>query len=166
MLRRLWNLFGDVWLVIIGFILLIWAASMTKADTMLDCVANERAQWAVVGTAVYTGDPWTYSWSIDQEWDDSQGKYVQITPITMALPVPGEQLVAVFSDDSTFTYGEPLTDTNRGVWADRLSSIATYVMDDAPPPYDVSRREDGSIVILKVLADGTCGWGSYLKHPD
>jgi len=126
------------------------------------CIANERAQWSTIGTAALAGEAWVYSWTVSQEWNDDQGEYVQILPITHNLTVPGERLEVIFEDGSKFTYGEPLNGTNHHIWGDNLYSIANHSMVGMPAPYTAVKRNDGAIYLLKVVDDGTCSVGWYL----
>ena len=165
-----WNIWGPT----LVFVILAFAGMAKGQDVpssslemrLLDCVADERAMWSVVGTADFVGDPWTHTWTTNEEWNNATGKMVAITPVLHTFPVPGEQLKVEFEDGSTFVYGEPLTDKNRVVWADNLGSLALYGMEGLPPPYVTIKRTTGEIILLQVQPDGTCGWGWYLKHPD
>jgi hypothetical protein len=146
------------------FLLVILAGKMSKADALLDCVADERAEWSVIGSAEFVGEPWVYSWTITEEWNNNAGKMIPITPVVHHFPVPGEQLRITFEDGTSFTYGETLTEANRGIWADNLGSLSAYGMDGLPSPYVAAKWRDGSIVLLKIKDDGTCGIGWHWNN--
>ncbi len=164
--RKIWNLLGDNWLVVFGVIVLVCTASISRAQTVLDCVAAERAAWSVIGTAQYVGDPWLYTWYTTQDWDNDAGVWVEIQPIPRSITVPGERLEVTLEDGTAFIYGEPLTADNRGIWADNLYSIATYSMANVTEPYYVAKRSDGAVYLLNVKDDGTCKVGWNLGHID
>ncbi|MBY0538519.1 hypothetical protein K2P47_03950 [Patescibacteria group bacterium] len=107
-----------------------------------------------------------HTWYITQNWDNDAGAWVDIQPIPRTITVPGERLVATLEDGTVLTYGEPLTANNRGIWADNLSSIATYSMANISEPYYVAKRSDGAVYLLNVREDGTCTVGWNLGHID
>lgn len=131
-----------------------------------NCIATERAQWSTVGKAEFIGEPWVYSWAVTQEWDNAKGEWVQIIPLHHQLKVPGESLEVTLEDGTRFAYGEPLTEDNRGIWADNLYSIKTYAMANVPGPYVVIKRTDGAVYLLNVKEDGSCKVGWNLGHID
>lgn len=167
MVRKIWNLFGNNRLVVCLIVILcLCASSASRAQTVLDCVAAERAAWSVIGTAEYVGDPWLHTWYTTQQWDNDVGVWVNIQPIARPIIVPGERLEVTLEDGTVFTYGEPLTDENRGIWADNLYSLATYSMANVSEPYYVAKRSDGAVYLLNVKHDGTCkvGWNLGQKE--
>ena len=94
------------------------------------------------------------------------GQWVDIQPVPRPIIVPGERLVVTLEDGTGFTYGEPLTEDNRGVWADNLYSIATYSMANVSLPYYVAKRTDGAVYLISVNDEGTCKVGWNLGHID
>lgn len=141
-----------------------YASPINGSEAIYDCIQKERAAWSVIGTAQFAGDKWTYTWTVTQEWDNVLGKNVPITPLHPHLDVPGERLEVKFENNSTFTYGAPLTNENRVVWADNLYSLAAYGMKDIPAPYVAVKRTDGAMYLLRVNGDGTCGVGWPLGY--
>jgi hypothetical protein len=166
MLKKIWYLLGDNWLLILGALGALLLASAAKAANILDCVAHERTEWSVIGSADFVGEPWVYSWTIDQEWDNAAGVWRATTLITHQVAVPGEKLLVTFEDGSTFTYGEPLTETNRAIWGDNLSSLADFGMDGMAPPYVAIKRTTGEMLLLKINDDGGCALGWYLGYAE
>lgn len=162
-------------IAMIIFIAVMAAIGTAKAETpatdasqmkILDCVADERADGSVIGTAEYDGDPWQHIWYTTQEWNNDAGQWVDIKPIPRPIIVPGENLEVILEDGTEFIYGEPLTEDNRGVWADNLYSIATYSMANVSQPYYVAKRSDGAVYLINVDEDGTCKVGWNLGHID
>lgn len=166
MVRKILNEFQGNWIAVLGLAIMTCAASASRAQTVLDCVAAERAAWSVIGTAEFVGDPWQHTWYTTQQWDTVVGAWVDIQPIPRMITVPGERLKVTLEDGTEFTYGEPLTKDNRGIWADNLYSIATYSMANVSEPYYVAKRSDGAVYLLNVKEDGTCKVGWNLGHID
>lgn len=60
MLRKIWNLLGDNWLLIIGAIAIVITARMTKAEDMVLYPCPQRfAPMTITKDITVTGDPWT-----------------------------------------------------------------------------------------------------------
>lgn len=164
----------DVWSTALVFLILAFAGMAKSQDVpssslemrLLDCVADERANWSVIGNAEFVGDSWQHTWYTIQQWDNAAGVWIDIQPIPRTIIVPGERLEVTLEDGTAFIYGEPLTADNRGIWADNLYSIATYSMANVSEPYYVAKRSDGAIYLLNVREDGTCKVGWNLGHID
>lgn len=110
---------------------------------LLGCIANERAQWSVIGTADFVGEPWVYK---------------------DIVTVPGEQLVVHFDDQTLFSYGEVLDGTSHDIWASNLHALKALGMDNMPPPYTAIKRSDDAIFLLKAGADGSCDVAWFLGY--
>lgn len=182
-LRNIWSWCGgDIILIAVAVLFLAYAGSarsetisVMMPDTLiqdalqnqlLDCVTNERAQGSTVGTAEYSGEKWTYSWYTTQDWDSTKGEWFQIKPIPHEIKVPGESLEITFEDGTTLTYGEPLTDVKRGIWADNLSSLAGWATTNLQSSYTAIKRSDGARYLLLVREDGSCAAGWNLGFED
>ena len=158
-------------LAMVACLLLLAATGSAQAQEnremqLLDCVADARAERAIIGQADYVGEPWVYTWYTTQTWDNDQGQWVDIDTITHQIVVPGERLEVVFEDGAIFTYGAVLNGTNPHLWGDNLSSLKKYGMGDREGPYIAIMETDGLIYLLNLKSDGTCGVGWYLKQPE
>lgn len=130
------------------------------------CITDERSTWSVAGLAEFGGEPWTYIGTKTEAFDATRGEWVPIAPTTETILVPGQWLDIRFDDGSTFRYSERVTDSHLGLWDETLVAMMTVGMENLPPPYTVAKWADGEIVLLKALADGTCGLGWYIRQPD
>lgn len=148
-----WNIWGPI------FVLLILAyAGMAKSQEaprtpneviqealeiqLLGCIANERADWSVIGTAEFVGEPWAYN---------DRG-------------IPGERLMVNFEDQTIFSYGGRFNGTDHDIWAKNLTDLQVIGMENMPPPYTAIKRADDAIFLLKADSDGTCRVGWFLGY--
>jgi hypothetical protein len=110
-----------------------------------ECISHTAEEGAVYGEADFVGEPWQYQWVVDQEWDNDQGEWVSIDPVTYTLDVPGEAIMFRFSDGSEFVYGADLVPSAK---ADNLSTISQYGYGNEAGPYQAVRTTTGEIFML------------------
>ena len=122
------------------------------AFAFAECVNNTDA---VYGRAEFIGEPWNYTWVVDQAWDNEKGDWTQIDPITHSLPVLGEAILIRFDDGSEFTYGADLSYHAKG---DNLSTIHSYGYDGQNGPYTAILTKTGEIFLLKPSECEAASW--------
>ncbi len=143
--REVYRVLGDNMVLIIfaiaGFAMIGIARGEEMPSTqLLNCVADERAEWSVIGSADFVGEPW----------------------FNEGTTVPGERLMVHFDDQTLFSYGGSSNGTDHDIWAKNLTELQVIGMDNMPPPYTAVKRSDDAIILLKTKVDGTCSVGWYL----
>jgi hypothetical protein len=125
-----------------------------------ECVSYITDEGATFGQAEFIGEPWDYTWAIDEEWDNNRGEYIAIAPITYSLPVPGEAIRIRFEDGTEFVYGADLSYHAKG---DNLSTLHTYGYGGESGPYEAIRTADGEIFLLDGERCEPVSWNLILQ---
>lgn len=123
---------------------LLLLLSLTVA-TAQECISHTDGAGATYGTAEFIGEPWTYSWVVDQTWDNARGEWIAIDPITHTVPVLGAAIHIRFADGSEFRYGAELDYHAKG---DNLHTISHSGYGGEAGPYQAMRTADGRILLL------------------
>jgi len=127
---------------VLAFIFIAIAAHAVVAQ---ECISYTAEAGAVYGEAEFIGEPWVYSWVVDQDWDNNLGEWVEIDPITHSRDVPGEAIEISFADGTEFNYGGNLTYHAKG---DKLYTISHHGYGGEAGPYQAIRTADGEIFLL------------------
>jgi len=123
----------------------LFALLFSTAAAAQECISHTAEDGAVYGTADFTGDPWVYSWVVDQEWSNDRGEWVSIDPVTHELPVPGQAIEFRFTDGTDFTYA---AEQNPAAKADNLFTISHYGYGSESGPFQAIRTATGEIFLL------------------
>ena len=127
------------------FVLTFIFAIAAHAAVAQECISHTAEAGAVYGEAEFSGEPWVYSWVVDQDWNNDLGEWVKIDPIVHTLDVPGEAIQFRFTDGTDFIYGSNLTYHAKG---DNLYTISHYGYGGEAGPYQAIRTVDGEIFLL------------------
>ena len=127
------------------FASLITSLTIPLIATAQECISHTTEVGAVYGEAEFIGEPWNYTWTVEQVWDNELGDWVAIEPIIHSLPVPGEAIQIRFEDGSEFIYGTDLSYHAKG---DNFSTLYQYGYGNEDGPYQAVRTTEGEVFLL------------------
>jgi len=126
-------------------VLTIAAILIADNASAQECISHTTREGAVYGEANYIGEPWLYQWTVNREWNNDRGQWVNIDPVTNTLAVPGEAIKFHFDDGSEFTYGASLNYHTKG---DNLYTIHHHGYAGDAGPYQAIRTANGEVYML------------------